>query len=121
GEVTQLFIDNKRIQNARYPKDGYLYIDKVNSSTSVTCDDLDGSIDYSEARMHTRTVQWRLITSDVISSSSTSLSVKFSPSYGFSVGRAFFLNNHLDFLTQPGEWYYDAVRRTVYLWTPNGD
>ncbi|MGC9353560.1 MAG: right-handed parallel beta-helix repeat-containing protein, partial [Mariniphaga sp.] len=121
NDINQLFIDGKRVQNARYPKDGYLYIDKVNSSTSITCNDLNGSINYSGSKMHTRTVQWRLITSDIISSSSTTLTVRSSPSYGFSGGRAFFLNNHLAFLTQAGEWYYDAATLTVYLWTPSGD
>jgi hypothetical protein len=121
SNINQLFVNGKRIQNARYPKKGYKYIDKVNSSTSVTCNDLSGISDYSGAKIHVRTVQWRLITRDVISSSSTTLRVNSAPSYGFAEGKAFFLNNHLNFLTQPGEWHYDESTRTVYLWTPNGD
>ncbi len=120
-EVTQVFINDERIQNARYPKDGYAYIDIVNSTTSVTCNALDAGINYAGAKMHTRTVQWRLITNTVVSSSSKTLTVDVAPSYGFAEDKAFFLNNHLDFLTAPGEWYFDSGTNTLYVWTPNSD
>lgn len=121
NDITQLFVDGERLVNARYPKTGYFYIDAVNSTTEIVCDSLDTGIDYSGANIHTRTVQWRLMTTNVASSSNDTITVSSAPGYGFEVDDAFFLNNNLAFLTQAGEWHYDSVANVLYVWTPAGD
>ncbi|WP_073002126.1 T9SS type A sorting domain-containing protein [Mariniphaga anaerophila] len=121
GEITQLFVDDERVRVARYPDEGYLYIDKTISPTSFTYENLRYAIDYSGAKCHVRTRQWILSTKNVIESSSQTLVLDSEPTYGFSSGKAFFLNNKLEFLTREGEWYLDINSKTVYLWTPAGD
>jgi len=120
-QIYQLFIDDVLIQNARIPKTGYYYIDTDVSTVSFTCTDLDSGIDYTDAVAHIRTAQWRLPSRAVASSSSQTITLVSEPTYGFDVDDAFFLNNHYDFLTQAGEWYYDPTGDDAYLWTPNSD
>lgn len=119
--ISQLFIDGVRYAVARTPNTGYYTINTVNSSTSFTSSDLDGGTDYSGAILATRTTAWTLAFENISSSSSTTLTVASSPNFGFVQNYGFFLMNKLAFLDSPGEWYYDDVTNTVYLWTPNGD
>ncbi|SHF44052.1 Por secretion system C-terminal sorting domain-containing protein [Mariniphaga anaerophila] len=121
SSVSQLFVNGVRVTVARYPDNGYFYIDNVNSQTSFTCDDLNSGIDYSGALCHVRNYLWSMDEEIVSSSSSKTLNLGGDP-YGTMVqGNPFFLNNKLEFLTQAGEWYFDEGTNTVFLWTPKGD
>lgn len=120
-DITQLFVDGKRMTVARYPNTGFFYIDTVNSSTQFTSSDLSTSIDYTGASWTCRTRQWSLPTHTVTTSSSQTVTIDVAPYSGLGVDEGFFMCNKLEFLDQPGEWYYDDATNTVYLWTPNGD
>jgi len=121
--ITQLFIDDIRIRPARYPNPGEALhaITTVNSTHQFVSTDLDGGIDYTNARLHIKTNVWRIDYRNVTTSSSQTLTIDGDelPYGGLEVGEEFFLVDNLAFLDQAGEWYSDGT--TVYLWTPNGD
>ncbi|MGM0532270.1 MAG: LamG-like jellyroll fold domain-containing protein [Bacteroidota bacterium] len=121
SDVEQLFINNKRVKLARYPNSGYFNTTKVNSSTQFSSTDLDGGINYTGATWVGRTTAFTMYNRKVAGSSSQTVTLESSPSYGLGVDKGFFLANKLEFLDQAGEWYYDTSTNTVYLWAPNGD
>jgi parallel beta-helix repeat protein len=120
-DINQLFLNDTRIQLARYPKTGYFDVTSVDNTTQFASTSVPGDIDYSGAKAIIRTNRWGMATKTVTNSSSETLTIDSAPLYAVTEGDGFFLNNKLDFLTAPGEYYYDAATKTVYLWTPNGD
>ncbi len=121
SEITQLFINGKRVRIARFPNNGYLAVDALISNFKFTCNELDSDVDYKGATVIARTVRWLLETNVVTSSISNTLTIGTTFTYKAKTGMNFFLNNKLEFLDSPGEWYYDKKTKTVYLWTPKGD
>src|SRR5690554_3267128 len=121
GEVNQLFIGEDRMKAARHPNSGFMFISKTSGSTSLTADDLNGSIKYDGAKWFGRTNYFTASLIDVKSSSSKTINLKSAPRFPLKAGLGFFLMNKLEFLDQPGEWFYDKNSKTVYLWTARGD
>ena len=120
-DINQLFIDNTRIRIARHPNSGYFYVGSVRSSIEFSSNNLDGGINYAGASWFGRTGVYHTPTQIVSSSSSTTLTLDAPPHKDLGTGEGFILMNKLEFLDQPGEWYYDASSNTVYLWTPGGE
>ncbi len=121
--VTQLFLNDTRLNVARYPNEGNLSVSNVNSSVQFTSNGIKsaGANYYKGAKLNITTNEWRLDSRDVIASSGQTLTLDSETSYGLSKGQHFFLVNKLEFLDQPGQWYFDEATKTVYLWTPKGD
>lgn len=119
--VSQVFVDNSRMTSARYPKTGVFSITTVNSTTQFVSTSLNTSINYAGAKWIGRTNAWVMITKDVTTSVTNTLTLNSAPTEGLNVGEGFFLTNKLDFLTAPGEWYYDSATTTLYLYTPGGE
>ncbi|MBK6285929.1 MAG: right-handed parallel beta-helix repeat-containing protein [Draconibacterium sp.] len=119
--INQLFVNDLRMKIARYPNTGYALINTVNSTKSFTCDALNGSINYSGAKWIGRTIAYSIVTHDVVSSTSKTLTLSEVPYANLNTNEGFILVNKLEFLDSAGEWYYDIDTKTVYLWTPNGD
>ncbi len=120
-DITQLFLNNQRVRVARYPNNGYFFVNSVQNSTQFTSNELDGGINYAGATWFGRSMYWLTELKKVTSSSSKTITLESTPSYNVDANEGFFLMNKLDFLDQAGEWYYDSSANTVYLWTPNGD
>ncbi|WP_319502690.1 LamG-like jellyroll fold domain-containing protein [uncultured Draconibacterium sp.] len=119
--VNQVFIGEERMQLARYPNSGYFTVDAVSSNTSFVSNDIDNSIDCTDAKCMIRTDAWALETRTVKSHNSNTININSSPHYSISVNEGFFLCNKLEFLDKAGQWYYDSNQKVVYLWTLNGD
>jgi parallel beta-helix repeat protein len=117
--VEQLFVNGSRATIARYPDEGYLYIDSVEDDTRFISKQLDTSKDYSGATWYGRTQYWFGVIRNVTASSSGMLTLNSVPNGKLAEKQGFILMNKLEFLTQPGEWYYDEKQKTVYLWTKN--
>lgn len=120
-DITQLFIDGRRMKIARCPDKGYININKVNSSNEFSGLDLYGGVNYERATWIGRTSAYTLYSRDVTGSSGQTITLESRPTYGLGTGEGFFLVNKLAFLDRPGEWCYDPATKTVYFWTPNGD
>ena len=121
--INQLFLEDSRMTLARYPNsDNWDFtVTAVNSTTRFTSDKLDGNINYTGATWVGRTEAWAVMSKKVTASNSNTLTIESAPTYDLGVDEGFFLCNKLEFLDQPGEWFYDTATKTVYLWTPNGD
>ena len=123
--INQLFLDSVKMRAARepnagnFPTSGYHPITSVQSSVQFTADDLNASIDYTDAIWFGRTHYWMTETRNVTTSSSKTLTLNSVPSASLNTGEGFFLMNKLDFLDEAGEWYYDSSIDTVYVWTPD--
>jgi parallel beta-helix repeat protein len=120
-QVGQVFLNGARTRAARYPDEGYLYITSVQDSVRFTSESLDADINYTGAKWFGRTRYYFGVLRDVVASTSKTLTLKEDPHKGLSPNIGFFLMNKLEFLTRPGEWFYDEADNTLYLWTPNGD
>ena len=120
GEITQLFADGKRMKAARYPDKGYLKVSRVESSVQFTAVDLPYGIDYTDAIWTGRTSAYTLISKTIRSSNSRTIILNSAPEFGLGVGEGFMLTNKLEFLNEPGEWFYDAEHKAVYFWSPSG-
>ncbi len=118
--INQLFLNGERIQLARIPKSGYFNVTSVSNATTFSSSALKAGINYVGAKAIIRTNKWGMATKIVSASSSQQLTINSAPSYTITEGDGFFLNNKLEFLTNPGEYYYNSATKTVYLWTPNG-
>ncbi|WP_159522001.1 cadherin domain-containing protein [Sunxiuqinia indica] len=120
--VSQVFVNNNRMQAARLPNTGYIYpTTAVSDQTTIQCDNLDSGIDYSGANIIARSYRWRYWGSTVASSSGTTLKLDAGINGNISTSEGFILTKKLDFLDQAGEWFYDSETNTLYVWTPNGD
>ncbi len=118
--ISQLFLDDERMQVARYPNSGYFLINTVINTDSFSCESLNTAIDYTGAVWIGRTSAWSLIPENVTASSSDTISLASSPVYDLNESEGFYLTNKLEFLDSPGEWYYDTSTETIYFWTPDG-
>ncbi|MEZ5104294.1 MAG: LamG-like jellyroll fold domain-containing protein [Draconibacterium sp.] len=123
SDVTQVFVDGTRMNVARYPNSGYIDITSVATATQFTASNLpsQSSDYYKNAKVHIRSKDWRLETKDVTASSAQSISFDSGLIFALTKGQKFFLNNKLEFLDLPGEWFYDSTTKTVYLWLQSGD
>ncbi len=119
--ITQIFVDGVKMKLARLTNTGYNTVNSVTSQTQFSCDALNAGINYAGARVMLRTENWYSIMRTVTSSNSKTLTIDLAPSGTIKVNQGFLLMNRLEFLDSSGEWYYNTVTKTVYLWTPNGN
>ncbi len=120
-KINQLFLEGKKMTAARYPNSGYLFITSSSNPTSLTAEELPDAIDYSGAKWFGRTNYFTTSLLEVKSSHNKVLVINEAPRFPLKKGLGFFLMNKLEFLDQPGEWFYDEESKMVYLWTPGGD
>lgn len=119
--INQVFVNNERQKAARYPDSGYFNITSVNSSTGFSCSNIKTDINYSGATWIGRTVPYAMVTMNVSYSFGQNLYLSATPFSNLNNNDGFILVGKLEFLDSPGEWFYDATSKTVYLWTANGD
>ncbi|HZH70871.1 MAG TPA: right-handed parallel beta-helix repeat-containing protein [Mariniphaga sp.] len=119
--INQLFVDGERMQAARYPNEGYIFITSVKAPDVITADELDARIDYTGSRWFGRTNYFTTSLLEVKSSDAKTLTLDSEPRFPFKPQLGFFLVNKLEFLDKPGEWYYDQKSQTVYLWPLKND
>ncbi len=120
-KINQLFVNDKKMKVSRHPNKGYYFITSTRGTNIFTSDQLDSKMDYSGAKWFGRTYYYTTDLKQVVSSRSNSLALNEAPRKELKSGLGFFLMNKLEFLDQPGEWYYDETANTVYLWTLKGD
>jgi len=125
--ITQLFLDGRRMQAARYPNTGTFKVTSVESETQFTSTEIPshGADYYKGATVLIKINEWRLETRQIIASAGQTLTIDSVMPYeltvhGLSVGDDFLFVNRLDFLDTAGQWYADPETHTVYFWTPDG-
>jgi parallel beta-helix repeat protein len=119
--INQLFINGNRIRTARWPNKGYANIDRKNGDVTLSSGSLNKSVDYTGAQWFGRTGVYHTETRKVVSGKGGIITLDSPVKDNLDVDEGFILMGKLEFLDQPGEWYYDSSSQTVYLWTPKGD
>ncbi len=119
--VTQVFIDDEKLELAKIPKTGFLYPTTITDQTHFTCTSLDGGVDYGGADIVVKSYRYKYGTGVVSSSTGQNLTLTAGTNWVISTGRGFILKNSLALLTQAGDWYYDTVNNELYVWAPNSD
>lgn len=142
GEVRQLFVDDEPIIQARHPNQGhdatqpqspYLLIaqdsdqlpqgDKVVSSYLTVGSDLRlpaGAALVPGLGVRIRTNAWMMDERVVANVSGSRLTLDSPTAFQLRAGWGYVLTGALWMLDEPGEWFYDRVTRTVYVWMPDG-
>lgn len=119
--ITQLFLNDERMQVARFPESGYALVTSAPTVSSLTYSGLNGALDYTGAKCLIHSGSYAFSTNTVTSSSSTTLQLNSTPFGNVNAGERFILVGKLEFLTKAGQWFYDAATTTLYVWTPNSD
>lgn len=122
-DVTQLFLDGKRMTAARYPNSGYARADSVLSPVKLRTNDLDTNLDYVGALVYAKTVKYKWWSARVTNSLDNTITIKFDSDGAdtLSNGVGYLLLDKYEFLDQPGEWYYNETINELYFWSPNND
>lgn len=120
-QITQLFVEDEKMQVARIPDSGYAYITEVRDTKRFSSDDLPSGIDYSGAVWYGRTGYYHTPVHKVVTSIGGFHALDGEPEKDLNVNEGFILMNKPGFISKPGEWSYDGSTGMVYLWMPNDE
>ncbi|HKK63893.1 MAG TPA: right-handed parallel beta-helix repeat-containing protein [Bacteroidales bacterium] len=113
--VKGVFVDDHWLQLARYPSKGFFTIDDGDKSKLVDRELLIDNIDCTGADVRIRAVNWQYEIAKVKKHEKDTLHFVDNMIYQCNKDYGYFLDNKLDFLTEPGEWYYDKVHETLHF------
>jgi hypothetical protein len=122
--VTNFLINGKSQQIGRYPNSdaknkGYLTITSHAGKTQLTCSSLTSSPDWTGAEAVVRCERWILNRLPIQSHQGNVLNFSKPADYEIRDNFGFFVQNHLNTLDQPGEWYFDSSNKKMYLYWLN--
>lgn len=118
--INQLFVDNVRMQAARFPATDYATVDSAPTTSSLTDSALNGALNYTGVICLIHSSSYGLDKRTVTSSSGTTLQLSSAPFGSVTAGEKYILVGKLEFLTVAGQWFYDDNTNTVYLWKTDG-
>lgn len=121
-QVSNLFVNGNQMTLARHPNTGWLAIDAENGNKGFKDAALTQATDYwKEANVRIRTSDWSYEITQVASFTSGGTILFSNPTkYSTANGWGYYLDNKLEALDAPGEWYYDPYQSKLYLKTPTG-
>lgn len=122
-DITQLFINDEKMQSARLNNSTYNNISSVTSQT-VFVTNVPSQADnyYVGCTMLIKSNQYKTEIRTVTASTGSTLTINTATtSATVTANCGFILMNKLEFVDSPGEWYYDSVADLVYAWMPNSD
>lgn len=119
--VHNLFVNGVWQSPARYPNNGFLTIDLIENDSVMHSNELKNAGDWLiGARMLMRTAETvyekHRISNLVQGKFTLETHVNKVPQVGFG----FFIDQKLEFLDKPGEWYYDEIAKRLYFSPPDG-
>ena len=131
-DFRELFINNKRAVRARFPNEGYLKVKKVGADrrtnfffkkgdfpvpVNVKNTELILLHDWSVSRIGVKEID---IKKDHLTAVDTigTTSLDFFRLDGWEPNPRYFLENAIEFLDTDNEWFYDSVKKKVYLKLP---
>ncbi|HET6226397.1 MAG TPA: right-handed parallel beta-helix repeat-containing protein, partial [Bacteroidia bacterium] len=121
-EPANLFMKNIAQTVGRYPNTGYLTISATSTvETSIT----DASMLFKDgywngAEMVVRSGRWTIDNLPVKAYNHKTFTTSLTSSYPLQPGKGYFLQKHLATLDQPGEWFYQASTKQIYLYLKSG-
>ena len=128
-EFRSFYVNGKRAIRTRFPDNGYLRVEKAGKDNRTNfffgendfprvkvADELELVFlhDWSITRIGVRSIDWKskhLIAADSIGAWHSFFSIA-----GWEEHPRYYLENAIEFLDTPGEWYCDFKERKVYYW-----
>ena len=123
--IKQVFVDGRRLTLARTPDTGWLRTDSGSGDNTIVDTALPrpAAGNWVGAQVRWRKWTWiyetRPITAD---NGAGTLTLGGSTTLGglTGIGSGYYIDNSLQALDAPGEWYYDASANKLYLYPPAG-
>ncbi|BAP56956.1 hypothetical protein THII_2659 [Thioploca ingrica] len=128
--ITHLFVNGELMTIARYPnvnspaEENWLNVDNSAGTDSFTDADLanyskpDGY--WTGATLRLRSYSWTFTVLPITGYQAAPGKITAAGLGSQRPGWGYFLDDKLEELDHPGEWYYDANTQTVYLYPPGG-
>ena len=114
-KVKDVFIDNHWLQLARYPSKGFFGIDGGSKKTLTDRELLLNPVDCTGADVRIRAVNWQYEIARVKEHVDDKLIFENNMIYQCNKDYGYFLDNKLEFMSDPGEWYYDDKNQWLYF------
>ncbi len=118
--VKQVFINDHWLDLARYPSKGFFGIDGGDKKSLKDRELLLQDVDCTGATARIRAVNWQYEIARVAKHECDTLIFEKNMIYRCQKDYGYFLDNKLEFMTEPGEWYYDDQRSGLYFIPPEG-
>ncbi len=106
-----------RWPNSTDPNKGYMTINSVSATTSLTSSQLSGSPNWTGAGIVIRKERWGIERGTVTSQSGTTISYKDGNVYTAKVGFGFFIQNDPRTLDVNNEWYYNPSTKKIRIYS----
>ena len=119
--VKQVFINDHWLDLARYPSRDFFGIDDGDKMSLKDRELLLQNVDCTGAIARIRAVNWQYEIARVAKHEGDTLIFEKNMIYQCKKDYGYFLDNKLEFMTEPGEWYYDEKDSTLYLIPPEGN
>ncbi|MCC6397137.1 MAG: hypothetical protein IT282_08960, partial [Bacteroidetes bacterium] len=119
--VKNVFCNARQMTLARFPNTGLLTVATTNGSTTLTSSGVTQASGYwTGANIRLRTADFAFETRVITSFNGSSFTLASATVMPFTAGWGFYLDNKLEELDAPGEWYADPATNDVYFYAPNG-
>ena len=133
--IRELFVNKKRSVRARHPNNGYLNIDEAGEDGRTNFTFNEGDIpfvgksdrielifihDWSISRINVKSIDWnqkKLTAVDWIGAKS----LDFFHLTNWEKHPRYYLENAIEFVDSPGEWYYDRTNKKMYYSPKSGE
>jgi parallel beta-helix repeat protein len=120
--IKQVFINNSLMTLSRFPNSGFLTVDSSSEKSSLFATMLTQPDGYwVGANLIARMGRWVYENREVSSNEKGKINLLSPTDYDFKPGYGFFLNNKLNELDAPGEWYYDDEENKIYIMPFNNE
>jgi len=117
--VSEVYFNDKLQCLARYPATGFRKIKQGDKTGLIDEAGLPAGLDLTNATLRIRAVDWQYEVMKVASQTSNGITFAGKMKYQCSPGFGYFVDNKLEFLNRPGEWFYDSNSRLLYFMPPD--
>jgi parallel beta-helix repeat protein len=117
-QVKGVFAGNEWLNIARYPSSGFFGIDDGDKVSLKDRELLIDGMNCAGATARIRAVNWQYEIAKVASHEGDTLFFEREMMYQCNKDYGYFLDNKLEFLNEPGEWYYDNEKALLYFIPP---